>query len=102
MRCVRQVPLTTWALAASAAVGVAAADDASARAGSSCLGLTCGAPGRERLGRVEHRRQRLVLDLDERRGLARACAASSAATAASTSPTQRASSPSATKPGQSA
>ncbi len=57
------------------------------------------ARGERRLG-IEDGGERLVLDLDERRG-ARAVRASSAATAASTSPTQRTSSPSATKPGQS-
>ena len=36
-----------------------------------CIGLTRGAPVLQRLQRIEHRRQRLVLDVDELRGFAR-------------------------------
>ena len=70
MRCVCHVPLTTCALAASAAsTSPRRMTECDSRL--ACVGLTCGAPGCERRRGLEHRREQLVLDVDQRRGLAR-------------------------------
>ncbi len=70
MRCVAQVPLTTWALAASAA---SASPRATVVVESSVRvpGIDLGRPVAQRLFGAQHGLQHLVLDLDERRGRAR-------------------------------
>jgi len=99
MRWVAQVPLTTCALAASAA-------SASPRwmterdSRLSCVGFTRGAPGSSAAAGSSTAGSGWY-STSTSRAASRAVWRSTAAIAARTSPTQRTSSPSATKPGQS-
>jgi hypothetical protein len=87
MRCVDQVPVTTWALAASAASTsprrIFVCDST-----LPCFGLTWGAPGASAASGEVSTGGRTSYSTSTSAAAARAvCAASTAATAASTSPT---------------